>query len=94
MVEPELAAVRDLLLAAFTAPELRRLFLCTSKAELQPLAREFSPNDNLPAMVDRTIEFCQTRALVPELLAEVQRANPRQYASFASRLRGAGAEAD
>jgi hypothetical protein len=79
----DLAAVRDLLLAAFTAPDLRRLFLYTANAELRPLAQAFSPNDGLVAMVDRVIEFCHTRDLVPDLLAEVQRTNPRQYARFA-----------
>ena len=82
----DLAAVRDLLLAAFTASDLRRLFLYTANTELRPLAQQFSPNDGLVAMVDRVIEFCQARALFPDLLAEVQRANPRQYASFAHRL--------
>jgi hypothetical protein len=82
----DLAALRDLLLAAFAAPDLRRLFLYTANTELRPLAQEFSPSDGLVAMVDRVIEFCQTRDLVPDLLQEVQRANPRQYAHFAPRL--------
>jgi hypothetical protein len=79
-------AVRDLLLAAFTASDFRRLFLYASNAELRSLTREFSPSDGLAAMVDKAIECCQVRDLLPELLAEVQRANPRQYARFAGRL--------
>ena len=82
----DLAAVRDLLLAAFTASDLRRLFLYTANAELRPLAQAFSPHDGLVEMVDRVLEFCQTRDLLPDLLAEVQRANPRQYARFAPQL--------
>jgi hypothetical protein len=82
----DLAAVRDLLLAAFSAPDLRRLFLYTANAELRPLAQQFSPSDGLADMVDRVTEFCHTRDLLADLLAEVQRANPRQYARFAPRL--------
>ena len=82
------AAVRDLLLAAFAAEDLRRLFLYTANAELRPLTGEFGPSDGLADMVDRVIAFCRTRALFPDLLREVQRANPRQYAQFASRLGG------
>ncbi len=81
-----IAAIRDLLLAAFTAQDLRRLFLYTANADLRPLTAEFSPNDGLAAMVDKTIEFCQVRGLLPELLREVEQANPRQYARFAGRL--------
>jgi hypothetical protein len=82
-----LAAVRDLLPAAFTAPDLRRLFLYTANDDLRPLTQLFSPNDGLAAMVERTIEFCLTRNLLPILLQEVERANPRQYAQHAHQLR-------
>jgi hypothetical protein len=83
---PDLQVVRDLLLAAFTASDFRRLFLYATHAELRPLTQEFSPSDGLAAMAGKAIEFCQVRDLLPELLAEVQRANPRQYARFAGRL--------
>jgi hypothetical protein len=86
MGDHHLAVVRDLLLAAFTAPDLRRLFQYTANTELRPLAQASSPSDGLTAMVDRVIEFCHTRDLLPDLLAEIQRANPRQYAHFAPRL--------
>ena len=39
-------------------------------------------------MVDRVIEFCLARALFPELLREVEQANPDQYARHRPRLRG------
>jgi 3',5'-cyclic AMP phosphodiesterase CpdA len=81
-----LAVVRDLLVAAFTAENLRRLFLYTSNVELRPLIQEFSPSDGLAAMVDKAITFCETHRLLPDLLREVERANPRQYAQFAGRL--------
>jgi 3',5'-cyclic AMP phosphodiesterase CpdA len=84
---PDLGAVRDLLLAAFSADELRRLFLYTSNDELRALPREFGSSDGLAAMVEKTIQFCLARALLPDLLGEVERANPRQYARHAHRLR-------
>jgi predicted phosphodiesterase len=84
----DLRVVRDLLLAAFSAAELRRLFLYTGKAGLQPLVREFGPSDGLAAMADKTIEYCQVHRLLPDLLEEVQRANRRQYDRFAGRLEG------
>jgi hypothetical protein len=83
----DLQLVRDLLLVAFTAPDLRRLFVYTANAALRPLSREFSPNDGLNAMVERTIQFCLGQRLLGELLGEVERVNPRQYAHFAGRLR-------
>ncbi len=87
-----MAVVRDLLLAAFTPENLRRLFLYTDQAALRPLTQEFAPADGLAAMVDKAIIYCQTRALLPELLAEVEKANPRQFTRFRDRLTG-GAEA-
>jgi hypothetical protein len=83
----DLQAVRDLLLAAFGAPELRRLFLYTSNPALRSLTQQFSPNDGLAAMADTAIQFCRQQRLLPDLLREVERANPRQYAHFANRLR-------
>jgi 3',5'-cyclic AMP phosphodiesterase CpdA len=83
----DLSAVRDLLLAAFTADELRRLFLYTSHAELRTLPREFASGDGLAAMVEKTIQFCLARALLSDLLHEVERENSRQYARFVNRLR-------
>ena len=88
-----MAAVRDLLLEAFTAEDLRRLFLYTENRALRPLLAEFSPGDGLAAMVDKTITFCRTRALLPDLLGEVQQARPRLYARFADRLSAAPAAA-
>jgi len=84
----DLAVVRDLLLAAFTAPDLRRLVLYTSNKDLRSLVQEFSPSDGLASMVDKTIEHCQVRDLLSVLLDEVQRANRRQYDRFAGRQRG------
>lgn len=83
----DLAAVRDLLLAAFSAEDLRRLFLYTARAELRPALHTFSPRDGLAEMAEKAIEFCLKQELLPELMGEVEAANPRQYARFEGRLR-------
>jgi len=82
----DLTAVRDLLLDAFAAADLRRLVLYTTNAGLRPLGREFADNDGLAAMVEKTIRFCQARDLLRDLLREVERVNPRQYRRYAHRL--------
>jgi hypothetical protein len=64
----DLAAVRDLLLAAFSADELRRLFVYTSIADLRPAILEFGPNDGLAAMAEKAVQFCLERDLLPDLL--------------------------
>ncbi|MBN1660287.1 MAG: CHAT domain-containing protein [Anaerolineae bacterium] len=85
-----LQAVRELLLAAFTAQDFHRLFLYTADDRLRPLIHEFSPADGLADMVDEAIGFCMTRRLLPALLAAVERERPGQYAAFAPRLIAAG----
>jgi hypothetical protein len=84
-------AVRDLLLAAFTAEDLRRLFLYTSNDKLRPLVQRFGSRAGLADMVDETIEYCQPRLLFPDLLSEVKQANPRQYDRFEPLLQGQSA---
>lgn len=82
----DLAVVRELLLAAFTAADLRRVFLYTSHADLRSLGQQFSPGDGLADMADKTIQYCVNRELLSDLLAEVERANPRMYARYAPQL--------
>lgn len=81
-----LAVVRELLLAAFTARDLRNLFLYSNLTDLQPLIHRIDISQGLASMVDDVIVYCHKRDLVPALLAEVRRVNPGQYARFASRL--------
>ncbi len=82
-----LAAVRDLLLNAFTASDLRRFFLYIDDPDLRPVTQDLGDGDGLAAMADKAIEYCRARALLPNLLREVERANPRQYRHFADQLR-------
>ena len=83
----DLAVVRALLLAAFDAPGLRGLFMYAGQPGLRPVVYEFSEGDGLAAMADKTIAYCLAHGSLPDLLREVERANPRQYARYAARLR-------
>lgn len=78
------ATIRALLLVAFTADDLRRLFLYTSNRVFRPLLHEFGPGDSLASLIDATITYCEKRGLLPDLLREVEEANPNQYARFMS----------
>lgn len=82
----DIVAIRDLLKAAFTPAELRRLFLYTQNPDLHSLADEISPELGESLMMDQVITFCRRRALLADLLAEVEKARPRQYERFAPRL--------
>ncbi len=81
-----LAAIRDLLQAAFTAETLRRF--CLDRPAFRPITAEFGPGYGLDDMVDRVIDYCETHLLWREFLAEVERENPRQYRRYEQKLRG------
>ena len=85
--EYNIATIRDLLHTAFTAKTLPRF--CRNDPRFRPLCDEFSPSDGLADMVERVIAYGETYDLLGELLAEVERANPKQYANFAAELGGA-----
>ena len=77
-------AIRELLLAAFTANELPRF--CRDRLLLRPIVGRFGPKYNLEDMAAEVIDYCETQHLLDELLSQVREANPRQYARFESRL--------
>lgn len=83
-----LGAVRELLLAAFTAETLTRF--CTDHAHLEPLLVQFGPRMGLDDMVARLMTYCRTHDLLAVLLAAVQEVNERQYSRFADRIRTPG----
>jgi len=87
---PPVAAIRNLLLAAFTPEDLRRF--CQNQPAFRPLIASFSSGHGLDDMIDRVIDYCRTKLMWDELLAEVARVNPRQYARFESSLRGYGVD--
>ena len=84
--EPDIAAVRALLQAAFS-PSTLRIF-CQDRAAFRPLLDRFSPNDGLADMAARVIDYCREEYLWDELLDEVKAASPRQWAMFEDRLEG------
>ncbi len=77
---PDLAAARRLLEAAFTADDLRRF--CQDRPVFRFLLLHFGPGFSFAQMIDVVLEQCQTQALLPELLAAVREANPRQYERY------------
>lgn len=78
--EYDIAAIRRLLEAAFTAQSLRRF--CLDRPVFRPAANEFGSGHGLADMVDVVIEYCDKRLLFDQLLAQVQKENPRQYERF------------
>jgi hypothetical protein len=83
----DLAAIRELLLAAFTAETLHRFLY--DRPPWRPVVAHFGPGQGLDSMVDEVIIYCETHLLWAELLADVERDNPRQYERFAHRMRQA-----
>ena len=79
------AAIRGLLLAAFTPEELGRF--CQDHPTLCPIIDRFGPSYGLDDMADEVITYCQKHALIDELVAEVKDHNPKQYARFAPNIR-------
>jgi hypothetical protein len=79
------AAIRDLLEESFTPEALRRF--CQRRPDFEPLGRRFSPADSISDLVDELLDYCRTELLWDELLAEVARVKPRQYARFEPALR-------
>jgi hypothetical protein len=83
----DLRVVRDLLMAGFSASSLPRLLRYSGSPELRKSVNEFGRSDGLVDIVDKTLAYCQDFGLLDDLLAEVKRENPRQYARFEPRLR-------
>jgi hypothetical protein len=78
--EYDTRAIRQLLLAAFGAEELRRF--CMDRPLFRPIINEFGPGQGKADMVDRVIDYCDRRQRFADLLKEVQRENPRMYEHF------------
>jgi serine/threonine-protein kinase len=82
----DLAEIRNLLLSAFTAPDLYNLFFYSKNPNLQSLTERINRTDARATMADTIIEYCKTQALLDDLLVEIKQANPRQYNLFAPRI--------
>ena len=79
-----LAAIRELLLDAFTPATLRHF--CQDRVLFHPVLNYVSHRPSKVDLADALIEHCQTQLLWPELLVAVEKANPRQYARYQDRL--------
>jgi len=78
-------AIRELLLAAYSADELRALIVYDE--ELGPLRHEFAPNDSIIALADKAIGYCTRRLLMEHFLGLVEKDRPLPYARFEGELR-------
>jgi tetratricopeptide (TPR) repeat protein len=64
--------IRDQLLGTFSVKSFRSLIFYANNRELRVLLAQFSPNDGLIDMVDKTIEYCEMYDLLDVLLDEVR----------------------
>lgn len=73
----KIAAIRQLLRAAFTADDLRRF--CLDRPAFRFLLDHFGPGFSFLQMIDAVLEQCLTQDLLPDLLDAVREVNTRQY---------------
>jgi hypothetical protein len=78
------AAVRELLIAAFSDEELTTF--CYD--HFRPVYEEFAGGMSRTAKAQRLVEFCERKGQMAELLALVKQKNAYQYGRYESRLRG------
>lgn len=84
LLKYNVAAIRKLLIAAFTAAELRRL--CYDHPKFKAISDQCPMGCGIEDIADRLTEYCEKRLLFPDLLDGVRDANPGQYERFASQL--------
>jgi len=82
--QPPVAAIRELLTAAFSAEELR--IFCHDNLFLKPVVSRFGVKYNLEDMVEEVIVFCEKRTLWDKLLATIKEARPDKYPEFEPRF--------
>jgi len=83
-----LAAIRSLILSAFTPKELWRF--CADRPSFREAIIQFGVNPSLADMADVLLEYCETRLLLDELLAAIHESNPRQFERYQAVLHGGG----
>jgi formylglycine-generating enzyme required for sulfatase activity len=79
-------AIRNLIFDAFDGDELRRF--CADRPAFHSILVRFGPGFGLSDMIDVLLEYCRTRVLFPELLAELQESSPEEYGRHYGRLYG------
>jgi tetratricopeptide (TPR) repeat protein len=84
-------AIRDFLLSAFDADELKGLLYFADEPDLRDAEGEFLPRESLPVWVDKAVEYCERHDLLDQLLAEIERARPAQFHRLREKLRAAAA---
>jgi len=77
-----LAAIRELVVAAFSSEELSTL--CFDY--YREVYEQFTTGQSKPDRVLRLVEHADRRLLLNDLLAHIRASNPNQYANFAARI--------
>lgn len=72
--------IRKLLTAAFTDAELRQL--CYDELEFRPVYEQFAEGMSKDQMIQRLLEFCERKVLMPHLLQLVADEAPEQYKQY------------
>ncbi len=80
-------AIRKLLTTAFATDNDLRQF-CTDFPELQSVTERFSSGMGKDQMIQRLIEFCESKVLTLRLLELVEEDNPTAYAQFKTEIFG------
>jgi 3',5'-cyclic AMP phosphodiesterase CpdA len=82
--DPPYAALRDLLLEAFSPDALRRF--CQERSHFRTVLSNIGSGASPNEIVDALFELCRTRLMWDQLLAEVAQARPEQVARYVGRL--------
>lgn len=72
-----IAAIRQLLRAAFTAEDLKRF--CYDRTTFHFILDHFGLGFSFVQVIDVVLEQCRKHGLFPHLLADIRQINPRQY---------------
>ncbi|MBE7469736.1 MAG: hypothetical protein DPW09_28030 [Anaerolineae bacterium] len=78
-------AIRKLLTAAFETDEGLRQF-CTDFPELRPVTERFSSGMGKDQMIQRLIEYCESKVLTMRLLELVKEDNLAAYAQYENQI--------
>jgi hypothetical protein len=82
--DPPYAALRALLLEAFSPDDLRRF--CQERSSFRPVLSNIGAGASPNEIIDALFELCRTRLRWDELLAELVKSRPEQVAKYADRL--------